>query len=97
MGGLSITHWAIVLLIVVLLFGARRLPDTARGLARSLRIFKSEMADEDQTQPRQRSSTTQHGDLSGWPKIENPPPAATLHDTVEQSQAASPEELKKTG
>ena len=28
--------------ILVLLFGAKRLPETARGLGRSLRIFKAE-------------------------------------------------------
>lgn len=34
----------VVLLIVVLvLFGAKRLPDSARSLGRSMRIFKSEM------------------------------------------------------
>jgi sec-independent protein translocase protein TatA len=31
-----------LLAIVVLLFGAKRLPDAARGLGRSLRIFKAE-------------------------------------------------------
>jgi sec-independent protein translocase protein TatA len=37
--------WELVLIVVVivLLFGARKLPDTARGLGRSLRIFKSEI------------------------------------------------------
>jgi len=32
----------ILVLIILLLFGAKRLPDVARGLGRSLRIFKSE-------------------------------------------------------
>jgi len=32
----------IVILIVVLLFGAKRLPDLARGVGRSLRILKAE-------------------------------------------------------
>ena len=32
----------ILVLIVVLLFGAKRLPDAARGVGRSLRIFKAE-------------------------------------------------------
>jgi sec-independent protein translocase protein TatA len=32
----------IILLIVLLLFGAKKLPDTARGLGRSMRIFKAE-------------------------------------------------------
>ena len=32
----------ILILIVLLLFGAKRLPDLARGVGRSLRIFKAE-------------------------------------------------------
>jgi sec-independent protein translocase protein TatA len=32
----------IIALIIVLLFGAKRLPDAARGIGRSLRIFKAE-------------------------------------------------------
>ena len=32
----------IVILVVILLFGAKRLPDVARGLGRSLRVFKAE-------------------------------------------------------
>lgn len=43
MGSLSIWHWLIVLLVVVILFGSKKLPDAARGLGRSMRILKSEM------------------------------------------------------
>ena len=35
--------WLLVILVVVILFGAKRLPDSARSLGRSLRIFKSEV------------------------------------------------------
>lgn len=35
----------ILILIILLLFGAKRLPDVARGLGRSLRIFKAETKD----------------------------------------------------
>lgn len=42
MGNLRGNEWLILILLVVLLFGARRLPDAARGLGRSLRIFKAE-------------------------------------------------------
>lgn len=35
-------EWLILLAVILLLFGAKRLPDAARGLGRSLRIFKAE-------------------------------------------------------
>ena len=35
-------EWVILIALILLLFGAKRLPDAARGLGRSLRIFKSE-------------------------------------------------------
>ena len=43
MGSLSPWHWAILIVVLVLLFGAKRLPDAARSLGKSLRIFKSEV------------------------------------------------------
>ena len=33
----------VILIVIAVLFGAKRLPDSARSLGRSLRIFKSEM------------------------------------------------------
>ncbi len=38
-------EWLILLAIVLLLFGARRLPDLARSVGRSMRIFRSEVKD----------------------------------------------------
>lgn len=35
-------EWLIIVALVLLLFGAKRMPDAARGLGRSLRIFKAE-------------------------------------------------------
>lgn len=43
MGALQPWHWLILLLVVVVLFGSKRLPDAARSLGRSMRIFKSEV------------------------------------------------------
>jgi TatA/E family protein of Tat protein translocase len=37
------SHLLLVLLVFIVLFGAKRLPDSARSLGKSLRIFKSEM------------------------------------------------------
>ena len=35
----------LIVLVVLLLFGARRLPDLARSVGKSLKIFKSEVKD----------------------------------------------------
>jgi sec-independent protein translocase protein TatA len=43
MGSLSVTHWIIIAVVLVVLFGSKKLPDAARGLGRSLRILKSEV------------------------------------------------------
>ncbi|MGH8870187.1 MAG: Sec-independent protein translocase subunit TatA [Actinomycetes bacterium] len=42
MPNLQMPEIILLVLVVVLLFGAKKLPDTARGLGRSLRIFKAE-------------------------------------------------------
>lgn len=42
MGSLSPWHWAILIVVLVLLFGAKRLPDAARSIGRSMKIFKAE-------------------------------------------------------
>jgi sec-independent protein translocase protein TatA len=51
MGELSPWHWAIVIIVLVVLFGARRLPDAARSLGRSARILKSELRADDDPAP----------------------------------------------
>lgn len=44
MGAISPMHLLIVFLVVVVVFGSKRLPDTARALGKSMRIMKSETA-----------------------------------------------------
>lgn len=46
----------LLLLVIILIFGAKKLPETARGLGRSLRIFKAE------TKGLRDDSDTQLGD-----------------------------------
>jgi sec-independent protein translocase protein TatA len=36
-------HWLILIILVVALFGYKKLPDAARSLGRSMRIFKTEI------------------------------------------------------
>jgi sec-independent protein translocase protein TatA len=43
MGDLKPWHIVIVVVVFVVLFGAKRLPDSAKSVAKSLRIFKEEI------------------------------------------------------
>lgn len=53
-------HLAILALVFVLLFGSRRLPDSARSLGRSLRIFKTEIKKlHDEDEPADQARTAQ--------------------------------------
>lgn len=47
MGSLSIWHWLIVLVIVLLLFGAGKIPALAGDMAKGMKTFKRELADSD--------------------------------------------------
>jgi sec-independent protein translocase protein TatA len=42
MGALKPWHFAILIAVLILLFGAKKLPDAARSLGRSMRILKAE-------------------------------------------------------
>ncbi len=48
MGFSSIWHWVIVLLIVLLLFGAGKLPKVMGDLAKGIKNFKAGLKDEDE-------------------------------------------------
>jgi len=60
MGDIGPTEILLVILVLVLLFGAKKLPELARGSGRAIRIFKSETKglmdddeDDDEVRPAQ--------------------------------------------
>ncbi len=72
-GGLGTTELLIILAVVVLLFGASKLPELARGSGRALRIFKAETKglmddddDDDATPPRPRPSSSSRPSSATW-------------------------------
>jgi sec-independent protein translocase protein TatA len=73
-------HLIILLLVIVLLFGAKRLPDAARGLGRSLRIFKSEV------------SQLKDDDAKPAPRSTDPIEGRVVDGTTQQQRAATPGE-----
>ena len=51
-------EWLVILAIVILVFGAAKLPDLARGTGQALRIFKSEtkgLKDDETPEPEPRA------------------------------------------
>lgn len=63
MGNLGPLELTLILVIVVLLFGAKRLPDTAKSVGQSLKIFKKAVADDDAPKPVAPPQVTAAGDL----------------------------------
>jgi sec-independent protein translocase protein TatA len=49
--GLGITELLLILGLMVLVFGARKIPLIARGLGQGIRNFKGEMKDDDRLEP----------------------------------------------
>lgn len=54
-------HWIIVLIVVLVLFGAQKLPDLARSIGKSAKILKEEMNDlsQDSSSDNDQASTSQ--------------------------------------
>lgn len=59
MGSMSIWHWLVVLLVIVLLFGAKKIPELAKGLGSGIRTFKKELDNDDSKDIEQTNVSTQ--------------------------------------
>jgi len=64
MGSMSIVHWLVVLAIVLVLFGAGKLPRVMGDFAKGIKAFKAGMSEDDTAQ------------ASAPPAQVTPPPAA---------------------
>lgn len=53
MGSLSLSHWLIVLVIVVLVFGTKRLGNVGKDLGEAIKGFKKGVRDADDGPPAQ--------------------------------------------
>ena len=50
------SHILILVIVLVLLFGAKRLPDSARALGKSMKIFKNEVKELNAEKPKEEDS-----------------------------------------
>lgn len=88
MGALKPWHIAVLVVVLVLLFGAKRLPDAARSLGRSLRIIKAEtkgLVDDDKDLAEKADAQAARQPLP--PTIaQQPPAAAPVVDPVQRTR-----------
>ena len=55
-GGGNPTAWVIILLIVVLLFGASRIPEMMRGLGSGMREFKKGLKEDEEEEKAEKAA-----------------------------------------
>ena len=86
--GLEPWHVVLVVLVFVLLFGSRKLPDAARGIGKSLRILKSETrALRDDDKPTDTTGATDTGTTGTAP--EGKPQEALEHKPAAEPNPAT--------
>ena len=51
-------HWLIVLAVIVLLFGAKKIHELAKGVGKGIKSFKKEMSDDEQNEQITKTENT---------------------------------------
>jgi sec-independent protein translocase protein TatA len=90
MPNLGAPELIVLALVLVVLFGWKKLPDMARSLGRSARVFKSEVNEMKQdgktgTETSEAAQTTVQGDVVNPVQTPTPTPAQQVDPTRDQS------------
>ncbi|AZG44422.1 Sec-independent protein translocase subunit TatA [Gordonia insulae] len=85
MGAIQPWHIILVLLAFLILFGSKKLPDAARGLGRSMRIFKSEVKEMQNDGKPDTDTATPAPTPRELPSGEVPPTTTAPTDDVKKS------------
>ncbi|WP_434614462.1 twin-arginine translocase TatA/TatE family subunit [Azospirillum sp. B2RO_4] len=91
MGSFSIWHWLIVLVIVLLLFGAGKLPNVMGDIAKGVKAFKAGLKDESDEANPPAATTAQ-----APPAAINPAPAQPAQPAAAQPVAPQPAPTQPT-
>ncbi|GAV39703.1 Sec-independent protein translocase subunit TatA [Streptomyces acidiscabies] len=88
--GLEPWHLLIVAIVVIVLFGSKKLPDTARALGKSMRILKSEAKAMKEENPANPATPESPAEPSGSVAASAVTPAAPVQPTtvITASEAA---------
>ncbi|MFY8106311.1 MAG: twin-arginine translocase TatA/TatE family subunit [Elstera sp.] len=94
MGSFSIWHWLVVAVIIILLFGAKKVPSAMGDLAKGIKAFKRGLNDDGDTAqaatpapaPTQATAPTPQGPVAG---LQVPPPPAVSPISPQPDNKAS--------
>ena len=78
MGSMSLMHWVVVLAIILVLFGAGKLPRVMGDFAKGIKAFKSGMKEQDEEEAAAAAAP---------PQV--PPPAGTATSTAGPAPAGA--------
>ncbi|MCZ7429603.1 Sec-independent protein translocase subunit TatA [Micromonospora sp. WMMA1949] len=95
MGALKPWHIAVLVVVLILLFGAKRLPDAARSLGRSLRIIKAEtksLHDDDRDLAEKADAQAGYQPLSPQQPVQGQPYAPGQQQYTQQPYAPQPQQ-----
>ena len=81
LGDLQPWHLIVILVVLFLLFGAKKMPDMARSVGQSLRIFKSEMR---QSQKETEDVVKQANDAARVPPAVENSGSTTVTDSAQK-------------
>lgn len=82
MGSMSIWHWLIVLVVVLLLFGSGKLTTLMGDLAKGIKVFKKNIAEDEPPPPVQQNSALPKAPLKEDSSV-------SFHDDKEKATVSS--------
>jgi sec-independent protein translocase protein TatA len=87
MGAFKPWHIIVLVVVILLLFGSKKLPDMARGLGRSMRILKSET----EAMKNDSANPDSDPDVRAEPKHAREPLASSTDDSVIDGESVKPD------
>jgi len=84
MGGLSIWHWLIVGILVLLLFGKGRFSDMMGDVAKGIKSFKKGMSEDDEAEAARKAEAQRR--LTAEPRPDLPPEPTRAADPLDRRE-----------
>ena len=71
MGSFSMGHWLIVLAVIVLLFGAKKIHELAKGLGRGIKDFKEAVKEDEKTDDTKELTSAENSEIKSDKTTQN--------------------------